>query len=49
MLGDSLDVWFVAKLGIAKVENKKQNLKFYADFKGAIATINNNYKNWEKV
>jgi hypothetical protein len=24
-------------------------LKFYGGFKGAIAVINNNYKNWEKV
>jgi hypothetical protein len=24
-------------------------LKFYGCFKGAIGTINNNYKNWKKV
>jgi hypothetical protein len=30
-------------------EKKRQNLKFYGGFKGAIAIINNNYKNWEKV
>ncbi len=49
MLGDSLGVWFVVELSIAKVEKKRQNLKFYGGFKGAIAIINNNYKNWEKV
>jgi hypothetical protein len=49
MLGDSLGVWFVIELSIAKVEKKRQNLKFYGGFKGAIAVINNNYKNWEKV
>lgn len=49
MLGDSLGVWFVAELSTAKVEKKRQNLKFYGCFKGAIGTINNNYKNWEKV
>jgi len=39
MLGDSLGVWFVVKLGIPEVKKKKQNLKFYGSFKGAISTI----------
>ncbi len=38
MLGESLGVWFVAKLNIVKVENKRQNLKFYRGFKGTIST-----------
>jgi hypothetical protein len=38
MLGDSLGVLFVAKSNNVKVENKRQNLKFYGGFKGAIST-----------
>jgi hypothetical protein len=49
MLGDSLGVWFVAKSCSVEVEKKKQNLKFCGGFKGTIATINDNYKNWENV
>jgi hypothetical protein len=37
MLGDSLGVWFVAKLSTAEVEKKRGNLKFYGGFKGAIS------------
>ncbi len=39
MLGDSLGVWFVVKSSIPEVKKKKQNLKFYGSFKGAISTI----------
>jgi hypothetical protein len=39
MLGDSLGVWFVIKSGIVEVKKKRQNLKFYGGFKGAISTI----------
>jgi hypothetical protein len=38
MLGDSLGVSFVAKSSNVEVENKRQNLKFYGGFKGAIST-----------
>jgi hypothetical protein len=48
MLSDSLNVWFIIESNIAEIE-KRWNLKFCGGFKGAIATINDNYKNWEKV
>ncbi len=38
MLGDSLGVWFVVELGVAKVEKKRRSLKFCGGFKGAIST-----------
>jgi hypothetical protein len=38
MLSDLLGVWFVVESGITKVEKKRQNLKFYGGFKGAIYT-----------
>ncbi len=49
ILSDSLGVQFVVELGTIEVEKKRQNLKFYGGFKGTIAIIKNNYKNWEKV
>lgn len=49
MLGDSFDVQFVVELGITQVEKKRQNLKFYGGFKGAIVTIMFFNKNWEKI
>jgi len=38
MLSDLLGVCFVIESSIAEVEKKRQNLKFYGGFKGAIYT-----------
>ncbi len=38
MLGDSLGMWFVIELSIAKVEKKRGNLKLCGGFKGPIST-----------
>jgi hypothetical protein len=38
MLSDLLGVWLIIKSSIVEVEKKRQNLKFYGGFKGAIYT-----------